>query len=209
MKLHRVKHKADWELVNPADWNVFQRVAAASRGFATPGNVSTLAGFMLVALGVYLLYEEVYFYGFLYIATGRVLDLVDGAIAHKTGTKSHIGEAFDSIADKLAVLIVVVGYSMFNIMPFVYLALFLALQLITSISVGVIKRRGSNVHTPKIGKIASFLMWISVGFFSVVFMTGSENMYYALFLVAHVSFYIALAANVQSTQYYVRKALSE
>lgn len=207
MNLHRVRHKPDWELVDADSRNLFQQVAHATRGIITPGNAITLTGLGLVLYGLSVLGEST-FVGFLYIASGRFLDIFDGLAADSTGTKSQLGEKLDSVADKLAIFLVAIVYISFNIIPTVYVALILILQIVTSYSVLRITAKGKTVHTPKIGKRASFLLWVTVGLFSVAYLPEDEALYRVAITIAHVAFGLTLYMNVRATGYYVRKLRS-
>lgn len=203
MKLHHVKHKPDWELTEPKNRNLFQRIARTSRGIITPGNAITLMGLGMVVYGLLTLPEST-FIGFIYIAFGRFFDIFDGLIADRTGTKSQLGERLDSISDKIAIFLVAIVYISFNIIPSVYVGLILALQIITSYSVIRVTKKGGKIHTPKIGKTASFLLWVTIGLFSVAYLPNDSSFYRITISIAHVAFAIALYMNVKATGYYVR-----
>lgn len=170
MQMHRVRAKPDWEYVAKPERSPWQKLAAATNGMATPGNMITLLALAFVLAGSVLLLDRIYIVGFMMIATGRVLDFVDGAIAERTKTKGPLGEALDSIADKLAFLAVFAVFAMESIMPITLLVGLLLLQLANSVVVVAKKLRGINVHTTRYGKIEAAMLWATIGVFSVSFL---------------------------------------
>lgn len=167
MDLHRVRKKPDWELVPVNEHNVYQRIAAVTKGFVTPGNVITLAGLVMVLTGVSMLTEGISITALSLIGIGRFVDLVDGYIANKTETKSQVGEAFDSMADKVTAFAVLVVFVLSGILLIWQAGILLLLQIINSIITVKVKVDGKTIHSSRSGKQATFLLWLTVGIFAV------------------------------------------
>lgn len=168
MDLHRPKSKPDWQLVDEKKWSVYQRIAHATGGVITPGNIITTAGLLLVGAGLYLLVRDVSITALALIAIGRVVDLLDGYIANKTNTKSSIGEAYDSVADKLTAFAVLILFVMVGIIAVWQAGLLLLIQVINSVFTIKAKATNQTIHSSRAGKQATFLLWLTVGLFAVV-----------------------------------------
>jgi len=52
MKLHHTNGRPDWEAVEPARRNYWQRIAVVTRAIVTPGNALSTLGLGLVLIGV-------------------------------------------------------------------------------------------------------------------------------------------------------------
>ena len=112
MQLHHSSGRPDWEATRPTERNSWQRLAARSHGWLAPANGLTLVGFGLVLGGSGYIFAHAYWWGLMLMLGGRLLDIADGWVAERTGTKSPLGEALDAGLDKvggilaLAVLVV-------------------------------------------------------------------------------------------------------
>lgn len=101
MNLHRTGKQADWEKVDPSEWNLFQRLASKTHGILTPGNVITVLGAATVTSGLIDIHRGETRKGTYKVGAGRLLDILDGIVADATKTKSPLGEALDASMDKL------------------------------------------------------------------------------------------------------------
>lgn len=165
IQLHRVGEKADWEAVNPKDRNNWQKMAANTYGLATPANIVTLVGAVLVLKGLWMLSSSLTFTPILLIAFGRLADIADGIIADKTGTKSSVGEAFDAIVDKILALATIIVLAANNLVP-ILLIIVIGLQaLLNSLASAYAKSKGKTIHPSFNGKIAAVSSWLSVVLF--------------------------------------------
>lgn len=209
MQMHRiVKQKPDWAYVAVNERNLWQRLACASHGVLTLANIVTLFALAFVVSGVVLIVDGIYLLGFVFIATGRLLDLADGAIAERTQTKGPLGEALDSIADKIAFLLVFIVFALEGIMTLWLLAGLVVLQSANSVIVIVKKLKGEAVHTARWGKYASLLLWLTVGMFSVVFLLEASYLasIYRLIvnILAHVFYILTVAFGLFTTTSYLQ-----
>ena len=92
----------EWRNKSPEEWNVFQRLAETTNGWATPANVVTVLGFVATVYGGVEYARGNHAKGIAYIAAGRILgDALDGPIARITGTRGEKGAAMDAIGDKV------------------------------------------------------------------------------------------------------------
>lgn len=208
MQMHRVKVKPDWDYVNEPERNSWQKMAAATNGMATPGNMITLLALALVLAGSVLLLDRIYIVGFVMIAIGRALDFVDGTVAERTKTKGPLGEALDSTADKLAFLVVFAVFITESIMPIALLVGLLLLQLANSVVVIAKKLRGINVHTTRYGKIEAAMLWVTIGVFSVSFLLDRYDatplLDAAVWVLAIVLYLVTITLGLLTTRSYIQ-----
>lgn len=208
MQMHRVKQKPDWEYVAVDERTLWQRLAAVSHGIITPANIVTLFALSFVVSGAALVVDGIYLLGFVFIATGRLLDLADGAVAERTQTKGPLGEALDSIADKIAFLLVFIVFALEAIMSLWLLAGLVVLQLANSVVVIGKKLKGEAVHTTRWGKYGSLLLWSTIGMFSVVFVLEASS-FAAIYqlaanILAHVLYILTVVFGLLTTKSYLQ-----
>jgi phosphatidylglycerophosphate synthase len=165
MKLHYTNGKPDWESVDRNARNRWQRLAAASQGVLTPGNVVSLCGLVLVGVGFRELLVHHIGRATLWIGLGRVLDIVDGMVANATGTKSPLGEAIDAIFDKLGTLAVLVGAVVEHIVPGWVAALIVLHHLSNSVVAYIGWRHQAKIHPTEGGKLSMTFEWLALGCF--------------------------------------------
>jgi phosphatidylglycerophosphate synthase len=166
MNLHRSGKTPEWESVAIAERNVWQRTAAKTGSLVAPGNIITLGGFGLVVAGLSDMVHGNKKTGFLKIAAGRGADMLDGAVANYTGTKSPIGEGLDAATDKISMLLALPVLAKTGELPKPVSAL-LALRdtAIASVSL-VAKKRERELHPSEYGKRATFEQWLAVAFYA-------------------------------------------
>jgi len=160
MQLHRTTGKPDWADVPADKRNVWQRLAAASGGVATPSNAITVVGIAIVVYGLFALADKHYWLSLGAIVLGRIFDLADGIVANATGTKSPLGEIMDASADKLTVLGVVIAFWAAHLVP-VWLLLVIVLPhfLISLLSVAAYFRQ-KPLHPSRFGKYNMAAIWV-------------------------------------------------
>jgi phosphatidylglycerophosphate synthase len=103
----------------------------------------------------------------LLVVVGRLLDIVDGWLADRTGTKSPLGEAFDATADKVGGLAVIVAMLHGDLLPWWAALAILLPHIITSILAARAAAKGHRLHPSRLGKIAMAIGWVSLFGFTV------------------------------------------
>jgi phosphatidylglycerophosphate synthase len=165
MKLHRAARKPEWTRISQRRRNLWQQLAASTKGVVTWGNLLTFVGFVLVVVGLVALIQQRYWLGTWILFVSRLCDIADGWAAELTGTKSPLGEALDAGFDKISVLLTVIVLLACSIIPvWVVLALVLPHLVIAIISAMAI-RRGRRLHPSGSGKISMTLGWFTLGGF--------------------------------------------
>ena len=117
---------------------------------------------MLVGLGVGRLFADDVFIGIVVVALGRGCDMVDGYVAHATGTKSPLGEGIDAACDKAAIFIALVAFGLTGLVWWPVLVA-VAMQNVANSLIGIIAaRRHSPLHPSAVGKLATAWQWTSL-----------------------------------------------
>jgi cardiolipin synthase len=200
MNLHRSTAHPDWETVNPAELTSVQRVAKATHGLLTPPNAITVLGLIIVIVGLIFLINQEYWTGLILLVIGRLLDIVDGIVADKTGTKSHVGEIFDAAADKTGTILTIVVLVIAGIAEWWIIAALLIPQVTIPLVSYYKKRGGSGVHPTRTGKISMALAWVGIA--GLLLITALGNYPLALAVVnicIVVSFALGMIALWQYT----------
>src|SRR5882762_3724081 len=99
MSLHTSESIPQWELVPREEQNLPQRIAAATGGLLTPANTASILGYKIFGEGLIDIRKGNTLKGVVKIGVGRSLDLIDGWLAEKYGTKSPLGEFVDPAID--------------------------------------------------------------------------------------------------------------
>jgi phosphatidylglycerophosphate synthase len=205
MDLHRPKRQPDWMLVGREERNPYQKISAATHGIITPANVITVLGMVLVLYGVWLMLDEVTLIALAFIAGGRLVDILDGIVADKTGTKSTVGEAFDSVADKVTAVVMLVVIASIGIFQLWQVIILLLLQLINSVATLYAKFSHKSIHSSLEGKQATFLLWLTIGLHAVDYWLNLAGVFRGVLQVLGiVSFWLAVIRGVQASYGYVR-----
>jgi len=162
MNLHRTTGKPDWETIKPSKRNVFQKVAAATNSLVTPPNIITIIGLGIVIYGLIEILNQNYWVGIIALVFGRLLDVVDGALAEATHTKSPTGEIFDAAADKVGTLLTIVALFAANVASWWVIALLLIPQVIIPFVSFYKRRKGIQVHPTRQGKLSMAALWAAI-----------------------------------------------
>lgn len=165
MKLHTASAHPDWQDVTPASRNIWQKIAAATHSVLTPGNILSLAGIVLVGIGLYEIYYYRPIFGLALVAVGRLADIADGWVADRTGTKSPMGEKVDATFDKIitfGALIVLVASKDLPLVVAICIAIITLVTSIVSLTASVHKR---PLHPSRIGKYGMALLWVAIGLY--------------------------------------------
>lgn len=202
IQLHRIESSSEWEQTKSEDRNVWQRMAARTRGLITPGNIVTIIGFILVIIGLIGIIKHQYWLGFAGILVGRLLDIVDGWVADKTGTKSPLGEALDATVDKLSTALALGALLVANvILWWLLLAIFLPHALIALASM-ISMLRGKRLHPSKFGKLSMALAWVGLCGFILTAALQLHDMHFLHYIsygFVAVSVWLAFYAAIQYT----------
>ncbi len=190
--LHRAGTLADWEQVPIEKRNPWQRVAASTKGILTPANVTSILGAALVGLGLWYLYTDDLAWGFVCIAVGRLADILDGAVAQATGTKSSVGEALDAGLDKVIVIAALVVFLVTGIVP-VLAAVLIGVRNIINMGLGLLgKAKQRPMHPTRAGKLAATAEWAAILLFILAGFFGAQG-WAAAEIATFVTAYILLA----------------
>lgn len=159
MNLHRVSGKSDWENVALSDRNLWQKVAAATRGIVSPANIITLVGLGIVIYGLGAIFAQQMLVGLVALVIGRLLDIVDGVVAEATHTKSTVGELFDAAVDKIGTLLTVVVLIVADITYWWVIVALILPQIIIPLVILYKKYKGVRVHPTRQGKLSMAAIW--------------------------------------------------
>jgi phosphatidylglycerophosphate synthase len=165
MQLHHASAEPDWAAIAPEKRNYWQRVAAQTRGVVTPGNVTSVVGVSFVALGLWYIGRGRLWSGLVTVGIGRLLDIADGALAERTGTKSPLGESVDATLDKLVVFAALIVFAVAGILP-APVALLVgfenAVTAVLSLAAKSLRRR---IQPVRAGKLGTAVEWGALLFF--------------------------------------------
>lgn len=162
IQIHRTGKVADWDAVPPRARNRWQRTAAATHGYVAPGNAVSLIGAALSILGFVYVYQGKLWIGFVMIVIGRVCDILDGYVAHYSGTKSTVGETVDAGLDKFVMLVAFVVFASTEIVPFAPLVA-LGIQQLVAAGLGAYARlKGLHMHPSRWGKYSAIVQWAAL-----------------------------------------------
>lgn len=190
MNLHRTTGKPDWQAVKPADYNAFQKVAAATYGIVTPANIITFIGFGLVILGLVDILNQQYWLGLTLLAVGRLLDIVDGAVAQATGTKSPLGELLDASIDKFGTVFTIAVLYIGAVAEWWVITLVLLPQVIIPLLVFYKRSKGIKIHPTRIGKLSMVATWVAI----IGFLVAKATQNSGYFIIDIVSYAFAVAS---------------
>lgn len=165
MELHRATRKPDW-LKRPArNYNQLQKIARQTNGIVTPGNTITVVGLLLTLYGLWCISQGSFMQAFIFVAIGRLCDIADGWVAHRTGTKSPVGEMLDASADKIATFVALVVLGVADIVPWwLLVAVAVPHALIAAIGF-VANSQHRRLHPSVSGKLSMTLAWVGLGLF--------------------------------------------
>jgi len=162
MNLHRTSAKPDWENTKTSKHNTFQKIAATTGGWVTPANIVTVIGFGIVVYGLVCIMNQQYWAGLILLAIGRLLDIVDGIVADKTGTKSPLGETFDAVADKIGTLFTIIVFIVAGITNLWIILALIIPQVVIPMLILYKKGKGIGVHPTRPGKLSMALTWVGI-----------------------------------------------
>lgn len=190
MKLHYAGSSSDWDAIALDKRTSWQRLASRTHGVITLGNTISLLGLILVLVGLFVMPSSGKFgLGLGLLVAGRVADILDGTVADRTGTKGPVGEAIDASFDKIAAIAVLVSFVYHDWLPIVPL-LCVAVQVVAgSILAFTARVRHIQLHSSKVGKIATVGAWAVLFVFPIAAnadRTGSHGIYIVLTAIGYI-----------------------
>ena len=165
MDMHQADTTAEWLAIPASDRTVWQRIAHATNGVVTPGNIMSVIGLVMVVCGLLMLVRQQYVASFLLVGIGRIADILDGAIAHATKTKSPLGEALDAGIDKIELAAAMVALFIAQLAPIWLLTAVVIVNGCIAFVSAMAKARHVTLHPVRTGKLATFILWISFGMY--------------------------------------------
>lgn len=200
MNLHRTSAKPDWEKISTSKRTAIQKIAAATGGYATPANLITIIGFGIVLYGLANILNGQYWTGLLLLAFGRLLDVADGIVADKTGTKSPLGEIFDAAADKFETLFTIAAIIVTDITNLWVIVALIIPQAIIPLLIFYKKQKGIGIHPTRAGKVSMALTWVGiVGLLLVKALGEPVLLVFAVYIIIGLSLVLGLYALWQYT----------
>lgn len=204
MQLHRTSGTPDWQSTPPTRQNGWQRLAAATNGLVTIGNIITIIGFGLVIYGIILLSHRAYWNGLVVIMIGRLCDIADGWAAHITSTKSPLGESFDAVFDKLGTGATLIGLWLTRLVPWWAIIVLLAPHIINSFVSLIALRRNIRIHPTRRGKTSMALAWICLlSFIGRQALLQQTNLSTAMTTLTYGLLLISTIAGILAAQQYI------
>ncbi len=153
----------DWELVDPLDWNQWQKRAAQTNGWDTPGNRETAKGLLYSSLGIALVAKGKTALGTTFIGYGRYKDIKDGKRAQETGTKSPRGAFLDALVDKVLVAEAVPVMVKQNVISTEQAVGIIGINALNAALNGIAQVRDREPKTNTFGKWYTFGTWAGIG----------------------------------------------
>ena len=206
MHLHQVTNSPDWSSTPRHKRNFWQRIAAKTNGVGTPGNILSIAGFVLVLIGLWIVVVHSLWEGTFLVGFGRLADILDGIIAHRTGTKSPLGRAIDATLDKIGAVLALSVFALHNILP-VWVAAAILLQNVANILVSIYAPwRRIFLNPSEAGKIATAGFWLTIVVFvagRLVAGSGMSVFTYPVLFIAYVLAFGSLFLGVIATGGYI------
>lgn len=162
MDLHRTTGQPDWENISANKRTTIQRIAFATNGIITPPNVITIIGLVIVLFGIFALLTGDYWTGLIALTVGRLLDIVDGVIAQRTGTKSPLGELLDASVDKVGTVLTIIAFYVTGISWWWLITLLLLPQIFITIVSFYKRAQKKKIHPTRTGKLSMATLWASL-----------------------------------------------
>ncbi|MDQ2973695.1 MAG: hypothetical protein M3Q79_04430 [bacterium] len=167
MNLHRTGKSPEWATVPHEERNIWQKTAAKTHSVVTPANAVSLIGLGIVGSGLKDIADGNTGRGIAKIGGGRLLDVVDGMVAHRTKTKSPTGEAVDVVVDKIEAAAALPILTLKGILPPAVAGSFLAQHLANTLATAAAKRRGNEIHPSKEGKWNTAGQWGAISLYGL------------------------------------------
>lgn len=163
--LHRAGDVPEWELTEPGEHNIWQKIAANTQGIVTPGNVITVGSAVLFMDGLYDYSQGQKPSGFIKMLGGALGDWIDGKVAARTETKSPLGETLDASLDKAKMLGALVVLGVTEVVPVLPLVIVGTQNLANTVFTGIAKARHREVHAEMSNKLTPWVQGIGLAGF--------------------------------------------
>jgi len=143
-------------------------VTSTARQLLLIPNLISLARLALIPVFVWLLWiDEPVAAGFLFAFIGGT-DWIDGYLARRLDQVSEVGKALDPVADRLAVVVALVGGLVTGYLPRWFAALLLLREVVMAVAVlYAMGKAGIRLDVLWIGKLATVLVYGAVAGFYV------------------------------------------
>lgn len=182
---------SDWDNIPESKLTSLQKLAKNTHGIATISNLLSVSGLIIVIFGLIEIYNLNWTIGLIAVAIGRSFDAIDGFIASKTGTKSRLGEAFDTTCDKLGILGFLITASLMS--SFSAFLIFILLVHHSYVALyGLLFGRKHNIHPKKVGKLAMLFSWIAI-IVSIANASAGDNSILNALTITFTAIYSAFA----------------
>jgi phosphatidylglycerophosphate synthase len=208
MNMHRAI-SPDWKTVDKSEQNQFQAVAEATNGVVTPANVVSLTGLALVCDGSRRIIKGQTKSGIVEIGIGRALDLIDGVVADKTGTKSPLGAAVDATFDKLGMAAGLAALYAKELAPRPVIVAHAMQNVANTAITATATKKGTPTYASKEGKLAMSAQGLGLGLHGIArtFLSGKSRA--KLEAVAYGVDAIAIGVGAKATKQYFDQLSSE
>ena len=153
----------EWNSIPEEDWNIHQRIAEKTGGWATAANLISLVGAAATIKGMYDFVRGEHGKGLAEIGVGRSLDLADGIAAKKFGTRSKTGALVDAGADKLLVAGASIALPASGTMSKKYAVATTVQQGRIFAENAKIEKAGGEPNPSKDGKHSMAAIWMAIG----------------------------------------------
>lgn len=157
-------------------WSAFASASFGSadtvRDVLTVPNLVSLIRLFLIPVFVWLLFgrDDAFAAGWLFGFIGST-DWVDGYLARRLNQISEVGKLLDPLADRLAVVVAVVGGLISGVLPAWFAWALIIREGLIGIGALVVALRGhTKLAVRQMGKLATLLLYTAIGWFFV----GSE-----------------------------------
>lgn len=150
-------------------------------------NLISLSRFLLLGVTLYFLFEQSYIIALAFIALIWISDLLDGYFARSRNEISELGKIIDPIADKAAVIAIVLVLLIQNVIPIWYVILVIARD-IAILAGGIYLTRTKKVvlQSNWLGKIAVFTIGLTL--FISIFAVAAKLGQLGEFFMYHTEF---------------------
>lgn len=175
LNLHQTGERADWEKIPQQKHNPWQKLAAATHGIITPANVISLVGTILTIIGLFGITTDLNFANVALIIIGRLADIADGFVAHRTGTKSPLGEIIDATVDKILAFAAVIALALGELAPLIVIIIVLAYSAVNSAVSATAKFQNIALHPSREGKLAGAACWGVISSYPLYNLVKDEN----------------------------------